>query len=108
MMKEETRKAFEEMREKFGKRLFKTNEIFGISESTFYKYRKEMNIHKVVVKRECSAEEIVDLLNDCAGYDCYDCVWHYVAENGKIFEVDNEWLRFGDGEDVVYEMLEKK
>ena len=57
-----------------------------ISFGTFKKYALTKEIK--VVKTEVSLENLVEMLNDCAGNDCYDCDWHYVVENGKAYEVN--------------------
>lgn len=39
------------------------------------------------VKTEYTLQEVLDKLNACAGDDCYDCEWHFVQEDGKIYDV---------------------
>ena len=59
-----------------------------ISFDTFKKYALVKEAVPKVVKREASLEELVAMLNDCAGNDCYGCDWHYVVEDGKAYEVE--------------------
>lgn len=56
-----------------------------ISFSTFRKYA---NLEKVTVKTEYTLEETLELLNNCAGNDCYDTNWNFITENGKIYNVE--------------------
>lgn len=57
-----------------------------ISFDTFKKYALTKEIK--TVKTEVSLEDLVEMLNGCAGADCYDCDWQYVVENGKAYEVN--------------------
>lgn len=94
MMKETTKKAFEMMKEEFGNRLFFEDEIKMISVSTFHRYRKEMNIEKVIIEEEWSLEKVIELLNSCARSDCYEADWFFSLKDGKIVESSKEAYRF--------------
>ena len=57
-----------------------------ISWDTFRKYvtvDKVFNSHAEPI----SLEELVDLLNSCAGDDCYDCRWDFQIIDGQVFDV---------------------
>lgn len=56
-----------------------------ISFDTFKKYALVKEVK--TVKTEVSLEDLVEMLNSCAGNDCYGCDWHYVVENGKAYDV---------------------
>lgn len=64
----------------------------GITFTTLKKYR----LQKTSVKREMSAQEVVDLLNEMTGEDCWceHVDWWYETENGKIYEVTKmyQWI----------------
>lgn len=55
-----------------------------ITFDTFKKYALE----QVIVRTEVNLNEVVALLNDCAGNDCYDCDWFYEVIDGKVYKVD--------------------
>lgn len=55
-----------------------------ITFETFRKYALE----QVIVRTEANLNEIVALLNDCAGNDCYDCDWLYEVIDNKVYKVD--------------------
>ena len=40
------------------------------------------------VKTEYTLQEVLKMLNACAGDDCYNCEWHFVEEGGKIYDVE--------------------
>jgi hypothetical protein len=60
----------------------------NISFTTFCKYVK---LEKVEHKEERTLEEIVGLLNSCAGDDCYCADWQFEVIDGKPYEV---WYEF--------------
>ena len=37
-------------------------------------------------REEASIEEVLDLLNSCAGSNCEECDWEYRWINGKIYD----------------------
>lgn len=88
-MKESTKKAFDNMRNQFGFMPFTIEEINGISESTFEKWYEEMGIKKVIIKREYTLEETIEFLNSCSGEDCYCGHWHFIVEDGKIYDTED-------------------
>lgn len=90
-MKNTTREAFKNMKNKFGHEPFSINEVFGISKDTFLKWYKEVGIKAVVIKTEWSLEKTIDFLNSCAGEDCYEGYWKFITEDGKIFEVEDKF-----------------
>lgn len=59
-----------------------------LSFNTFRKYALAGETEVRTIKTEVSLENLVEMLNDCAGNDCYGCDWHYIVENGKAYEVD--------------------
>lgn len=86
MMKESTRIAIEENISRIGKTEFKKEDIKGITFETFTKYVK-VKMVKHEFFEEVSVEDLVNLLNSCAGDDCYNCDWEYRVINGKPYEV---------------------
>ena len=86
MMKDTTKKAIAENLERIGANEFQPKDIQGITFDTFRKYVK---VQKVVTEtfEEVSIEDLVDLLNSCAGDDCYNCDWEYRVIDGKPYEV---------------------
>lgn len=61
-----------------------------ISFGTFCKYIK---LEKIKHQEERTLEEIVGLLNSCAGDDCYCADWQFEVIDGKPYEVwyDFKW-----------------
>lgn len=91
MRKESTKIALEKLEKEYKGQRRKweqwerlVNEKSEISFSTFRKYIK---LEKVISKNEVSIEEIVELLNNCAGNDCYYCDWQYEVIDGKPYEI---------------------
>ena len=56
---------------------------YAISWSTFRKYA---TLDKVETFVPVTVEELVDLLNDCAGNDLYGACWEYVMRDGLPYE----------------------
>ena len=92
MMSEKTAKVIEAMNAYKGQAM--TAEEWAkllngrISFGTFRKYALAKETEIKTIKTEVALEYVVELLNSCAGTDCYDCDWQYVVENGKVYEVD--------------------
>ncbi len=61
------------------------NQESTISFSTFKRYAK---LVKETIKTEYTLEEIVNLLNDCAGSDCYGADWDFKVIDNKVYEID--------------------
>ena len=60
-----------------------------ISWSTFKKYVK---LEAIEHKEEKTLEEIVEILNSCAGEDCYGAKWEYRVIDNKPYEVWTSYL----------------
>lgn len=86
MMKLETKMALEKILNELGNKEFQKEDIKGISWQTFKKYVEIEYINKEKLV-EVSIEELVDLLNSCAGDDCWGCNWEYRVIDGKPFEM---------------------
>lgn len=56
----------------------------GISMGTFRRYMR-YNAYPQIRREEASIEEVLDLLNSCAGNDCEECEWEYHLVDGKIY-----------------------
>ena len=92
-MAKKTRNIIEGLREAYeGKTLDRHdwNKALG-NDLTFETFRKYV-LNKVIEEIEVPLEEIVNLLNDCAGNDCYECEWEYVVKDGKIYEIVEKFI----------------
>lgn len=59
---------------------------FGDESVSWDTMRRYILVEPVVERCYYSVREIVDLLNHCAGDDCYGCDWHYeIDEEGRIY-----------------------
>lgn len=58
---------------------------------TFETFRRYV-LTEVLEYEEVALENVVELLNDCAGEDCYDCNWHYVVRDGKVFKENVKYI----------------
>lgn len=58
---------------------------------TFETFRKYV-LTKVLEYEEVALEDVIKLLNDCAGEDCYDCSWHYVVRDEKVFKENVKYI----------------
>ena len=56
---------------------------YDLSFATFRKYAVLEEVENLI---PVSLEELVALLNDCAGDDCYACSWEYVVRDGHPFQ----------------------
>lgn len=98
-MMKSTAQAIERAREIFGNREF--NELEWNRAGIQLALRTAI-AHDKVVKIERSyrdfyaVKELVEMLNSCAGDDCYDCEWH--------FEIDEQGRVFQDRKEVSYRM----
>ena len=54
--------------------------------STFAKYA--CTSYTKTIKTEYTLQEVLNMLNACAGDDCYECEWHFIEENGRIYDVE--------------------
>lgn len=91
MMREETRKAIEIAKEKFGERAFGKDELKGlVSVQTLKKYDL---VESTVIKdkKEVSLDELIKDANEMIGEDCYyggDHDYYYERDGEKIYYVD--------------------
>ena len=67
-----------------------------ISFSTFRKYAK---LEKITHKIECTLQDLVDRLNDCAGEDLYGTDWHYEVIDGRAYKIEEAYKWVGMKED---------
>ena len=62
---------------------------YGGQTITWETMLRYVKIEEVIKRTYYSVKEIVDMLNDCAGEDCYTCNWYYeIDEEGKIYSDD--------------------
>lgn len=93
-MREETKKALEILEKKYKgtARSWKVWEcVVNLDEDsniTFGTFKRYVKLKKEVVKTEKTLEELVNLLNDSAGEDLYNCSWKFEVINGKAYEVE--------------------
>lgn len=59
-----------------------------IAFETFKKYV----LTEVLEYEEIALEDVVELLNSCAGADCYECNWNYVVRDGKVFKENVKYI----------------
>ena len=64
----------------------KTAREWDLTGSTFAKYA--CTSYTKTIKTEYTLQEVLNMLNACAGDDCYNCSWHFIEENGKIYNVE--------------------
>lgn len=90
MMSEKTRKVFLDLKKEFGNSPFTYDDIVGISNKTFYKYRKEMGVALEVKMNYilCPLELIIDILNDIEYYE--ESIGEYIVKDNKIYEVKRQ------------------
>lgn len=90
MMTIVTRKALTSLVENYANKELTYEELrnaviaSGISMGTFRRYMR-YSTRPQVRREEASIEEILDLLNSCAGSDCEECEWNYRLIDGKIY-----------------------
>ena len=82
MNKERDFEQWEHLFDARGHNMF--GKTYPLSFSTFRKYAK---LEKVTTYNPVTVEELVNLLNECAGDDCYNGSWKYVVKDGKPYEV---------------------
>ena len=58
---------------------------------TFETFKKYV-LTEVLEYEEVALEDVIELLNDCAGEDCYECRWHYVVRDGKVFKENVKYI----------------
>ncbi len=89
-MAERTRKAIETLHDMHaGEELTRNrlDAISAVSVDTLIRYRAvEVITERTLVP--VSVAELVKLLNECAGDDCYSCSWEYIEKDGSAFRVD--------------------
>ena len=89
-MAERTRIAIEALHEAHAGEEFTRNRldaISAVSVDTLIRYRAvEVITEETFVP--VSVAELVRLLNECAGDDCYGCSWEYIEQDGQAFRVD--------------------
>lgn len=92
MMKEETARKIEVLREKVGNGFFSKRDCEGIvSISTLRKYNLIESVEVEIERREVSLDELINEINEMIGEDCYGMDGEYINENGKIFYTRKEW-----------------
>lgn len=58
---------------------------------TFDTFKKYV-LTEVLEYEEVALEDVVELLNSCAGEDCYECNWNYVVRDGKVFKENVKYI----------------
>lgn len=92
MMKEETARKIEILREKVGNGFFSKKDCKGIvSISTLKKYKLIESVEGEVERREYSLDELIVEINGMIGEDCYYMDGEFINENGKIFYSRKEY-----------------
>ena len=92
MMKEETARNIEILREKVGNDFFTKKDCKGIvSIQTLKKYNLIETVEEEVARVEYSLDELIAEINGMIGEDCYGMYGSFVNENGKIFYVRTEY-----------------
>lgn len=92
MTNEELNRKVELLKKKVGNELFTSDDCYGITTiKTLLKYNVVELVEKETIK-EYTVEEVVDLLNEMDGEDCYyefdpNHWWEYKVINGKVCEV---------------------
>lgn len=81
MGKDRDWETWEHMFDSCGRNMFGTT--YAISWSTFRRYA---TLEKVETFVPVTVEELVDMLNDCAGNDLYGASWEYVMRDGLPYE----------------------
>lgn len=81
MGKDRDWETWEHMFDSCGRNMF--GATYPISWSTFRRYAI---LEKVETFDPVTVEELVDLLNDCAGNDLYGASWEYVMRDGLPYE----------------------
>jgi hypothetical protein len=88
MMREETRRNIELLREKVGNGIFRSADTKGlVSISTLRKYDL---IKSAVERTEVSLDELIDEINDMIGEDCYCAVGYFERVGDKIYFCNDE------------------
>lgn len=93
MMREETARKIEMLKEKVGDGIFREKDVKGfVSMSTLWKYKL---IESVVERQEVTLDELIQDANEMIGEDCYCAVGYYEREGDKIFFcIDEDRYRF--------------
>lgn len=60
----------------------------GITVRTFMRYVNVMRLTEEVAT-EYTLAEVLNLLNSCAGDDCYGARWNFVERDGHIYNLEN-------------------
>lgn len=77
------------------KNIFNTNEFTekdwtkvacGKYSLTTAVHNGDVKVVKHVARTWYTLDEVVKMLNDCSGSDCYDCDWNLKVENGRAYE----------------------
>lgn len=83
MMREETARKIEALREKVGNGIFRERDVKGyVSISTLRKYGF---ISSATERKEVSLDELLTKVNEMIGEDCYGMEGWYEREGEKIF-----------------------
>ena len=92
MMRDETMKKIETMREKAVNGFFTERMAKGIvSISTLKKYNLIETTYMEVERREITIDELIENINGMIGEDCYYCDGRYERVNNKIFYIREEY-----------------
>ena len=90
-MSERTRVAIEELHRDYAGAEFTRrgdlDRVSAVSVDTLIRY----GAVEVITERTLvpvSVAELVRLLNECAGDDCFGCSWEYIEQDGQAFRVD--------------------
>jgi hypothetical protein len=90
-MTERTRKAIETLHNEYARVEFTRAElekVSAVSIDTLIRYRAVQAVrYEQLIP--VSVTELVRLLNDCAGADCYSCNWEYIEQDGQAFRVEH-------------------
>ena len=92
MMKEETMRKVETLKEKANNGYFTKKDARGIiSITTLKKYDLIETVEVETVRYEVSIDELIADINSMIGEDCYGCEGYYERVDNKIFFVRKEW-----------------
>lgn len=85
MMKEETRKNIEVLRNKLRNEMFTKEDVRGIVSIQTLKKYDLIETTSETYSEEVSLEELIEDINSMMGEDCYYCEGQYIQRDGKIF-----------------------
>ena len=92
MMKEETARKIEALREKVNNGYFTKKDAKGIvSITTLRKYDLIESVEVETAREEITIDELIKDVNEMIGEDCYGMEGYYERVDDKIFYVLKEW-----------------